>query len=84
MLEDNDPVERWYLTTRTRPRILTNGQRNYGSLPVANDQRQPQRRHIDIRHFDLRGERWSVDQLQLAAASRLRISELRTRRAVLR
>ena len=83
MLEDNDPVERWYLTTHTRPSILTSGQRNYGSLPFGNDQRQPHPRDLKIRYGDLLSERRSVGQFQPAATSGLRIPKLRTRRTVL-
>lgn len=48
MLKDNDSVERWSLTTSTRPISLLNGQRNHRSLPIASDQRQPQRRDIEM------------------------------------
>ena len=82
MCKDNDPVERWYLTTDTRPIILLSGQRNRRGLPIANDQRQPQRCNIELRNVDLFGQRRGIGMFQRTATSRLRIPELLARRTV--
>lgn len=82
MLKDNDSVERWSFTTDTRPISLLSSQRNHGRLPIANDQRQPQHGDIEPGNVDLFSQCRSRDLLQRAAASRLRIRELLTRRTV--
>ena len=82
MLKDNDSVERWYLTTDTRPIILLSGQRNRGGLPIIHDHRQPQRCNIELRDVDLFGQRWSVGVFQRTAASRFWVPELLARRTV--
>ncbi len=82
MPKDNDSVDRWYLTTDTRPIILLSGQRNRRGLPIANDQPQPQRGNIELRHSDLFGQRRGIGVFQRTAASRLQIPELLARRTV--